>query len=1497
MLGCLRMTVDECEEAYIRLAKTIFKPKRWKYNAFSRGIDFFSASERYDSSKLESVVKEIIKARTGSEKTPLNNFTEDGVGKVFVTTVQTDDNELLLLRSYETRQELDKHSKQFQLWEALRATSAATTYFKEYRRGNAGYLDGALKSNNPIFQVRQEARDQWPEREAFMISIGTGTKPSVPLRGNLIHLARTLTKLVTETEETWNRFRGSHKEMLRDNLLFRYSVPELGGVDLGNHKLMGMVRTNTERHLREAATEKYVTACAKKMVEIESGEYVKAHAEKTSSLRLEDLSDSEKDCLRSLHATSGDYESQRIGIEKPVPGTCQWFLRHPKFGDWVQSTSSSLLWVTANPGCGKSVLSSFLVDALSQDKNQSIVCSFFFKAGVDSRRHSHQALCVLLHQLFVAAPELVNVAMEDYSSKDKSSFTKDVEALWAVFRTSASRLHDRKIICVVDALDECSDESRNRFISQLVGSFSTSNSEKPAGNLRFLVTSRPWPSIESRFRNLLSIRLRGENESSSLSRDVERVVEHRVRELKMSSALSEDASTMVTKALTEGADRTFLWVSLVFDAIERLQSRKLSSIAKSLDSLPDDLDQLYESAWAAFVDREASRKLLGIILAAKSPLKLEEVNIALSSGVNITCLEGLEQELEPDAEYTIKQLGGFFIRIIDSTVFLVHHTAREFLLGSRADAARKEGKTRVQLAVAESDLGGSCVRFLALDGLPKRRSLPMEERERVESNKAFITDLPSWVRSFYMYASKYWTQHLGGNSLPESKSSIGLTVKTICDSSKPFFRGWWYFYAERDFFYAGNDARTMQGYVGRYHAHYTTMRQDFVATRGLLEAGTSSVEQRDANDNDILYKSCVDSNRPLCQLRWIFHQYNPAVLQLHKSLAAASKLGRMEAVNFLLATGMEIHPSVQGPPTRTWSLTQSAIHSTPALKCLLARGLIVQREDIAYAARHGYAEALEILLLHNAGERDSQETLREALVQATEKGYPRCRAVALKYLPDNAANEVDPSAGFLSAAMRSDESAVKEILDQGGQNSREALSFCCSLSYINMAKLFLESIVHTRKILEEALLAFYDTQMGTDLKTYYLNVVEKTAGSGRKLYDGFRYVSSFNGSFEQNVELLLLFSAKGVRLSRRRYVGAVALVIATDEKYSLWLLRTTERLQDDPKLSARDFLPIMCFWGKANLIQAVISGVALADINKRNKAGVTLLMIATASGDLATVGLLLERGADPDQECRLEAAQSDMTDCELELVDLLSSVAKGLDRGTLDGSPRSLAQEMGYTGIVNLLTSMSLPYLTGNESIPRNWEAPDPSSPSSTSAALHYGIRRPLLAQPHTLSSAFRPPLAPPRVYRSFHSTSPNMVVHNVRTAEEWKKTLESKTVVLLDCFATWCGPCKAIAPHLVRHSQNEKYKGIHFVKIDVDEVPDVSQELGIRAMPTFMIFKNKEKSQEIVGANPVALEKAIIELAATPEAEEAKVKVEAEEAKEAKAKEAASSAEEPKQE
>lgn len=58
----------------------------------------------------------------------------------------------------------------------------------------------------------------------------------------------------------------------------------------------------------------------------------------------------------------------------------------------------------------------------------------------------------------------------------------------------------------------------------------------------------------------------------------------------------------------------------------------------------------------------------------------------------------------------------------------------------------------------------------------------------------------------------------------------------------------------------------------------------------------------------------------------------------------------------------------------------------------------------------------------------------------------------------------------------------------------------------------------------------------------------------------------------------------------------------------------------------------------------------------------------------------------------------------------------------------------------------------------------------------------------------------------------------------------------------------------------SQKYKErARFYKLDIDEVPDIAQELGIRAMPTFLIFKDGEKVGEVVGANQEALEAAVV--------------------------------------
>ncbi|KAF2772885.1 thioredoxin-domain-containing protein [Teratosphaeria nubilosa] len=113
--------------------------------------------------------------------------------------------------------------------------------------------------------------------------------------------------------------------------------------------------------------------------------------------------------------------------------------------------------------------------------------------------------------------------------------------------------------------------------------------------------------------------------------------------------------------------------------------------------------------------------------------------------------------------------------------------------------------------------------------------------------------------------------------------------------------------------------------------------------------------------------------------------------------------------------------------------------------------------------------------------------------------------------------------------------------------------------------------------------------------------------------------------------------------------------------------------------------------------------------------------------------------------------------------------------------------------------------------------------------------------------------------YRRFAATMSNEKegVHNIKCKEEWDTCVKEKGCLLvLDCFATWCGPCKVIAPQVVKFS--DTYKDARFYKLDVDEVPEVAQELSVRAMPTFLLFKDGEKVGEVVGANPTALETAI---------------------------------------
>jgi thioredoxin 1 len=111
----------------------------------------------------------------------------------------------------------------------------------------------------------------------------------------------------------------------------------------------------------------------------------------------------------------------------------------------------------------------------------------------------------------------------------------------------------------------------------------------------------------------------------------------------------------------------------------------------------------------------------------------------------------------------------------------------------------------------------------------------------------------------------------------------------------------------------------------------------------------------------------------------------------------------------------------------------------------------------------------------------------------------------------------------------------------------------------------------------------------------------------------------------------------------------------------------------------------------------------------------------------------------------------------------------------------------------------------------------------------------------------------------------------HITSDSQFKSLLSSHTYVLVDMTASWCGPCRQIAPVFEQLSTaNAKEGQFAFVKVDVDEQPDIAQEYGISAMPTFLLIKNGEVEQNVRGANAPAL-KALVTKASADVAHVAK--------------------------
>ena len=408
------------------------------------------------------------------------------------------------------------------------------------------------------------------------------------------------------------------------------------------------------------------------------------------------LKPEEAHCLQSL---TSNYEGDKNRNKRRVPGTCMWLLEHEKYLRWCQEPTASLLWVSADPGCGKSVLSRTLVDEglLKPNTGTTSICYYFFKDYDSSRQDSANAICAILHQLFVQKPVLLQYAtpsLEHHGANLRTMFS----ALWSILEQSASDPAAGEIVCVLDALDECREEARKELIQTLAGFYSSQH--RALTHLKFLATSRPYADIERAFhggiKDMTSIRLRGEDESKQISKEIDLVIDIRVPHIcgAREPPFDIDVQRFLISSLKSLDNRTYLWLHLTLDVIENTLESTIHDLRMLISRLPRSVEEAYEKILMRVSSSEhaqTAKSLLRIVLAALRPLTLGEIQIALAinkkleHGEHCESYNDLVLQSEDAFRVKLRNLCGLFLSIVDSKVYLIHQTAKEFLISKHSN--------------------------------------------------------------------------------------------------------------------------------------------------------------------------------------------------------------------------------------------------------------------------------------------------------------------------------------------------------------------------------------------------------------------------------------------------------------------------------------------------------------------------------------------------------------------------------------------------------------------------------------------------------------------------------------------------------------------------------------------------------------------------------------------------------------------------------------------